>query len=957
MIRKLSILVSVVGVIYAVFFVVAMDIEAQTTSYPGFFMETNKGLYNINDATKNIVELTLRRADGNTSDLYPVDLFAIPPDKHQSDKVLLVKNMMAGYNTVHRIDLTQHPVFLQDAGIYLLLVCHVDGCNLNGGTRSNSTFFWVFVANAPVITAIEPTQGYQGTVSGVMTISGRNFTGAGTQSGCDLSYRFAGGGFQIVSCQEVSDTQINAPFTILHTAEPGARPIGLSTPRGGLSNTVNFTVLAGPSPLPSIAVTSPNGGEEWVGGGIKNISWSGGWSARDVSIQLIDPDIPISQTTNYNYYALKTTSDSFTAENSFMWTVGKTSPCPNCALQGLTVYPGKYKIRLVGPGGNQVDSAVFSVVPGVPPPITVVSPNGGEIFKVGEDILVQWRYNDPSQYANRTIRVELYKGDQYIETWFTTGSQTSYRLQTSLVDARLSTGNYKILVSDSEDIVFADRSDSDFAVTPKSSSDISKPPAVAWSTYKDPEGRFQMDFPANWEMYDDSTDLIWISPRETVSGDIISVGLGIETNSEYKNVSLQEALSDVFSEPIRCEYLVAKTGLKFCKFVRQSETEASTYYAILEGDTLYAPLLEVRGEFAYDKYELDVLDRMVNSFVFTAQKLSKEIQKPAEEKPRTAISLSSPNGKERWSVGNRYEISWTSSANTFERVTVSLYKDNKFVRNLVWGLTNTGSVFWTPDIDLVPADNYKIRVIHPDIGVEDESDTFFSILKSESIQCLQDGTLIKSPDDPKVYVIRGCKKEWVRTQEEFQAKGYQWEEVQVSADSVVDAYADYLIAQANLLRAIDQDKVYRIISGKKLWIPTETVFNTQKLDWHNVAEVEARDVAAYPRAKLIRAKNDLKVYYITESGLKKWIQNEEIFSSYSNKWEDVIEVDPDIISSLDDMSLVRVSGQSKVYKLENGKKRWIKTVEAFVRYNFDWSLIAPINQIEFNFYAEGKVIE
>ncbi|MCK4892079.1 MAG: hypothetical protein KAS78_05410, partial [Candidatus Pacebacteria bacterium] len=72
--------------------------------------------------------------------------------------------------------------------------------------------------------------------------------------------------------------------------------------------------------------------------------------------------------------------------------------------------------------------------------------------------------------------------------------------------------------------------------------------------------------------------------------------------------------------------------------------------------------------------------------------------------------------------------------------------------------------------------------------------------------CLPDGTLIKLPNDPKIYVIKNCKKQWVRTAEEFRNNGYKWSDVKDTSKEVVDAYADYLEATANLLRAVGHNR-------------------------------------------------------------------------------------------------------------------------------------------------------
>jgi len=224
-------------------------------------------------------------------------------------------------------------------------------------------------------------------------------------------------------------------------------------------------------------------------------------------------------------------------------------------------------------------------------------------------------------------------------------------------------------------------------------------------------------------------------------------------------------------------------------------------------------------------------------------------------------------------------------------------------------------------------------------------------------QCLPDGTLIKLPTDPKVYVIINCRKKWIRTVEEFQQKGYKWEDVQEVSSPVIEAYNEYLEAKANLLRAIGHHKVYRVINGKRLWIPTIAAFNAQGLKWEDIEDVSETTVDQYPRLKLARIIGSPKIYYLTESGLKRWIPTIAVFNSYNNKWEDVVEISPTELNAYPDNDLIRLEGGTKVYKLENGKKRWIKTTQAFIRLGYNWNKVAPCNQTELDYYPEEAPIE
>jgi hypothetical protein len=162
---------------------------------------------------------------------------------------------------------------------------------------------------------------------------------------------------------------------------------------------------------------------------------------------------------------------------------------------------------------------------------------------------------------------------------------------------------------------------------------------------------------------------------------------------------------------------------------------------------------------------------------------------------------------------------------------------------------------------------------------------------------------------------------------------------------------------STLLKSESTNKIYEVIDNKKLWIPTVEAFNKVGLEWGDVQNVSEAKANQYSRLKLARIAGDPRVYYLTEGGLKRWIPNEQVFTSYNNKWEDVVEISPTKLNIYPNNILIKLDNETRVYKLENNQKRWIKTAEAFNRLGFDWTKIAPVNQTEFNYYQEGAQIE
>ena len=151
--------------------------------------------------------------------------------------------------------------------------------------------------------------------------------------------------------------------------------------------------------------------------------------------------------------------------------------------------------------------------------------------------------------------------------------------------------------------------------------------------------------------------------------------------------------------------------------------------------------------------------------------------------------------------------------------------------------------------------------------------------------------------------------------------------------------------------------MYEIKNSKRHWIPTAEIFNKYHFSWQDIQVVPESQLKQYPRVKLLRAEGDKKVYYLTESGMIRHIPNEKVFNSYGDKWEDVVTVSPEEIRTYKPNNLIRLNNGYKVYLLENGKKRWIKTAQVFNRLGYDWSKIAPVNQVELNSYPQGSDIE
>ena len=118
---------------------------------------------------------------------------------------------------------------------------------------------------------------------------------------------------------------------------------------------------------------------------------------------------------------------------------------------------------------------------------------------------------------------------------------------------------------------------------------------------------------------------------------------------------------------------------------------------------------------------------------------------------------------------------------------------------------------------------------------------------------------------------------------------------------------------------------------------------------------EEIELPSYPEGSLLRAKGDYKVYII-KNNYKRWIQTAEIFNNYGHlSWDDIIDVDLNILNSYQEAWLIRADGDKRVYELNaDGTKHWINmTAEQFTLTGHLWDMVYIVNDWERDFYTTG----
>ena len=230
--------------------------------------------------------------------------------------------------------------------------------------------------------------------------------------------------------------------------------------------------------------------------------------------------------------------------------------------------------------------------------------------------------------------------------------------------------------------------------------------------------------------------------------------------------------------------------------------------------------------------------------------------------------------------------------------------------------------------------------------------------KSEKPVSLAEGALVRETGGAKVYILRGAYAYWIRSAEDFRADGFAWDKVIEVDAGFLGRYtpAVYVPGGKVVVRAAGDPRVYRIIGGRRLWIPSAQAFGRQGLDWGGITELAPASLENYPLLKLIKLAGSNLIYYVTNSGMKKLIPSIVVFESYGNRQADVVEVGPEVLDSLESVSLLK-DASGKVYAIEGSKKKWIVSAEAFNRRGYDWNKIAPASELEINAFADDGTLE
>lgn len=698
----------------------------------------------------------------------------------------------------------------------------------------------------------------------------------------------------------------------------------------------------------SIKVTSPNGGESLEIGKTYDIAWTSNGTEK-VHIDITSPG---------GAYTL--TSGILASSGKYSWTVNKSWPYLSAGTQ--------YKIRVFtyplpasgawqeGVNYDQSDN-YFSVVGSTAlSSIKVTSPNGGEIWQIGQTYPIRWTTAGYS--ADALIQISLWDTRYSYDTVIAkTANSGSYNFTVPSSLGSTSGGSlggsniYKIRAqvysTSFQEGVTTDSSDAPFGIATTSNTSTSTASSIKVIS---PNGGEKWERGKTYKISWNSTghDKVRISLQcENYGSDTF---MNVPSGSAGGSYSYTAPTH--WPDQNQCRVQVAE-NLSFITNIQNG----------INSDDSDAPFSVVAAGSVAEVLKADL---KVNNF----------------DQPVVPINY-----------GSRFAASWISSGASYcTGYGTDVIAEDGGVWTTGKYLASGSKILYAKSISgSVPFSTFHLGIQCWDDSGKSVMDLVGNIpvaIQTTGQVPIKDGSVVRIQGVPDVYFIKDGQKVKINSPKEFEEKGYKWDQIQtVQADLLaqiaelkaqVKQLKEDLAKAGALLKSMTGPDVYVIVDGKKEKIPDPETFNKRGYKWDQIKSVSQEDLSSIPDftstttqqattaptlpqgitpGSLVKSPNSPTVYFITPTGAKKPILNIKVFNAYNNKWDNVKTVSQDEINSSPTVNAIRIGNDPKVYFISNGQKQWIKTPEAFAKQGLKWDQIVSVNKTEFEEYKEGEEIE
>ena len=268
-------------------------------------------------------------------------------------------------------------------------------------------------------------------------------------------------------------------------------------------------------------------------------------------------------------------------------------------------------------------------------------------------------------------------------------------------------------------------------------------------------------------------------------------------------------------------------------------------------------------------------------------------------------------------------------------------------------------------------------------------DLYHNRLTQESISSLGEGygvilevwrkpahNLIRAKGKSTVYFIEDETARPIPSAAVFKANGFKWEDVEELSEEEVVSYpeGDALLYPDGSLIKGSSSTVYVVSEGKKKGFMSAKVFEGLGYKWGLIKNISDGELALYeiddplnensdyPEGSLIRVEGTPTVWQI-ENGKKRPIPALSVFYAHKFDWQNVVVTDSTHGNKFSQGSELEypdgslISGpDGKVYNIDNGKKRWIRSALDFIKAGYNWDDIVTVSARDLSKYGSGNNI-
>lgn len=286
-----------------------------------------------------------------------------------------------------------------------------------------------------------------------------------------------------------------------------------------------------------------------------------------------------------------------------------------------------------------------------------------------------------------------------------------------------------------------------------------------------------------------------------------------------------------------------------------------------------------------------------------------------------------------------------------------------------------------PSIEVFNALGYQWKYAY---GVFPELESFYAkdepwTLDSTSKPYLAkhpNGTLVKTWDNPAIYLIENGQKRWISDPLVLESYNYRWDRIVTIAPEEMWDYPEGAffnkMRDGSLMFGSD-GKVYAVSNEKKRWIVSEEVFNALGYKWSQVKRISDAQLntyetgdpiasaATHPNGTLIIHNNGV---WLIEDGKKRPFYDVTAFEGNGYNWDKVITISDseaalypynDPIIKMRDGELVR-GPDGRIHVISDRRLRHVTSAGVYdaMGYKSDWFRV--VSQSHLDWYSEGDKI-